>query len=101
MILKIITHIAVLAVGVIAGWMASPKVRNYYQIVDSKTYVTTTQETYQNTMQGQVTAVITDGKQTERLSVNLNGATNIRITRATNGYTVAQTNARTNAWRLY
>lgn len=74
------------------GYFVSPKEIKTIQNVQNVNYVTTTTESYQSTMQGQVTTILNNTSNLQYLNVNINGATNITYRYYTNSNFVTTTN---------
>jgi hypothetical protein len=87
----------VLGGGVVEGInLASPPKtvnQNNYQTVENYTTVDSKNSSIQNSMQGQVTAIIDPGMSNQQyFNINIAGATNITISRSQTSNTVSTTN---------
>jgi len=87
----------ILGGGIVEGvnLAAPPKVvnQNNYQTVENYTTVDSKNSSIQNSMQGQVTAIIDPGLSNQQyLNINIAGATNITVSHSQTSNTVSTTN---------
>jgi len=85
--------------GYFTGRASKPDVVNEYYDVDNVQTTRVETENVTRVFQGQVTAVVHDGKELRFMNVNLDGATNVTLTLESNFSRLAVTNGITNNGR--